>query len=89
MELVGPGDLAILYSSMSHSLGIDRVPIMLACPESGRKDIFIGNLTEERAMTSGATTRENLFQPLQPTISVIGVSDGRKESSHGGDVIWV
>lgn len=62
---------------------------MLARPESGKKDNFIGNLTEERAMINGTTTRENLFQPLQPTISVIEISDGRKESSLGGDVIWM
>ena len=89
MELVEARDLAVLYSDMSYSLGIERIPIALARPQSQKKLTPIGNLTEERAMINGTTIWENLFQPLQPEFTVFEISEGRRQSSTGGDVIWV
>jgi len=89
VELVETRDLAILYSDMSHSLGIERIPIILARLDFQKKAIPIGNLTEERAILNGTTIREDLFQPPQPEFTFFEISEGTRQSSSGGDVIWV
>lgn len=89
LELVETRDLAIIYSDMSHSLGIDKIPIVLARLDFQKKANPIGNLTEERAMINGTTIREDLFQPSQPNFIIVEISEGKRQSSSGGDVIWV
>lgn len=89
VELVETRNLAILYSDMSHSLGIERIPIMLARLEPKNKAISIGNITEERAMINATTIREDLFQPSQPEFTIAEISEGKRQSSSGGYVIWV
>ena len=84
IDLAESHDLALIYSEMSHSLGIERIPILLARLKSPP----IGNLSEEKAMINETTIRENLFTPAQPNFIVVEFSNGRKESSAGGDVIW-
>ena len=84
IDLVESHDLALIYSEMSHSLGTERIPIILA----RLKFPPIGNLSEEKAMINGTTIRENLFTPSQPNLIVVEFSNGKKESSAGGDVIW-
>src|SRR5690606_34344892 len=70
LELVETRDLAIIHSDMSHSLGIDKIPIVLARLDFQKKANPIGNLTEERAMINGTTIREDLFQPSQPNFII-------------------
>ncbi len=89
VELVETRDLAIFYSDMSHSLGIERIPIILARLDSQKKAIPIGNLTEERAMINKTTIREDLFQPSQPVFTLVEISEGSRQSSSGGDVVWI
>lgn len=84
IDLVESHDLALIYSEMSHSLGTERIPIILA----RLKFPQIGNLSEEKAMINETTIRENLFTPSQPNFIVVEFSNGKKESSAGGDVIW-
>lgn len=84
IDLVESRDLAILYSEMSHSLGIERIPLKLARLQFP----LIGNLSEEKAMINGTTIRENLFAPSQPNFIGVEFSNGKRESSAGGDVIW-
>ena len=89
VELVEARNMEILYSDLSHSLGIERIPIILARPESRKKAISIGNISEERAMINRTTIREDLFQPLQPEFTLAEISEGKRQSSSGGYVIWV
>lgn len=84
IDLVESRDLALIYSEMSHSLGTERIPLILARLQFPP----IGNLSEEKAMINGTTIRENLFTPSQPNLIVVEFSNGKRESSAGGDVIW-